>query len=163
MAIQKEQIYSKEQSLQKAKHFCAYQERCHQEVKDKLYGFGLHRKDVDELLSQLIEENYLNEERFAVQFAGGHFRMKQWGKVKIKQALKQKSVGDYCIRKALLAIAQEAYWNTLLKLTGRKALLLKKELPFVKKHKLYNYLLQKGYESDLIREAIEAIDKEPGD
>ena len=84
------QQLTKEQAHQKAKHYCAYQERCHSEVKEKLYGFGLRKSDVEDLLSKLIEEDYLNEERFAIQFAGGRFRMKQWGRIKIKYELKQK-------------------------------------------------------------------------
>ena len=89
---------TKQEALQKAKHYCAYQERCHSEVKEKLYGFGLWKNDVEDLLSTLIEEDYLNEERFAIQFAGGRFRMKQWGRVKIKYELKQKKVSDYLIK-----------------------------------------------------------------
>src|SRR5580704_3396141 len=95
---------SPEQALQKARHYCGYQERCHQEVKEKLYSFGLRERDVDQALATLVEENYLNEERFAIQFAGGHFRLKQWGRVRIRYTLKQKQVSDYCIKKALAAI-----------------------------------------------------------
>ncbi|TAH03079.1 MAG: RecX family transcriptional regulator, partial [Sphingobacteriales bacterium] len=83
---------TKEQALQKLRQYCAYQERCHQEVKDKLYSYGLHQQQVEESISQLIEEDYLNEERFAKQYAGGKFRMKQWGKVKITYELKLKKV-----------------------------------------------------------------------
>src|ERR1700744_6284152 len=90
-------ILTKEQALQKAQHYCAYQERCHSEVKEKLYSIGLRKNDVEELMATLVEENYLNEERFAVQFAGGRFRIKHWGKVKIKFELKKKQVSDYCI------------------------------------------------------------------
>lgn len=154
MTIQSGQSLTKEQAIPKLKQYCAYQERCHQEVKEKLYSYGLHKKDVEEIISGLIEENYLNEERFAVQYAGGKFRMKQWGKVKIKHALKQKQVSDYCIRKALLAIDDAAYWQCLQKQAATKSAQLKKENPFVKKHKLQQYLLQKGYEADLIREMI---------
>src|ERR1700709_2489168 len=92
---------TREQAMQKARHYCAYQERSHYEVKQKLYSFGLHKIEVEESLSGLIEEDYLNEERFAIQFAGGHFRMKQWGRVKIRYELKQKQVSEYCIKKAL--------------------------------------------------------------
>ena len=99
--------YSKEEALQKAKQYCAYQERSHSEVKEKLYSFGLYKKDVDELLSELISENYLNEERFAIMFAGGKFRIKQWGRIKIKYALKQKQVSEYCIKK---------HWQPLMKM-----------------------------------------------
>ena len=83
-----------EQAFQKGKHFCSYQERCHTEVKEKLYGFGLNKQAVEMLLSRLIEEDYLNEERYAQQFAGGKFRMKQWGRIKIKYELKQKKIND---------------------------------------------------------------------
>ena len=86
---------SREQALQKLKHYCAYQERCHQEVKEKLYSLEMHKQDVEIIISQLIEENYLNEERFAIQYAGSKFRIKHWGKVKIKHALKQKQVSEY--------------------------------------------------------------------
>ena len=101
------QQLTKEQAHQKAKHYCAYQERCHSEVKEKLYGFGLRKLDVEELMSKLIEEDYLNEERFAVQFAGGRFRLKQWGRVKIKYELKQKQVSEYLIKKAMKTIDEK--------------------------------------------------------
>ncbi|MBP6234345.1 MAG: RecX family transcriptional regulator, partial [Chitinophagaceae bacterium] len=92
---------TKEQALQKLKHYCAYQERCHSEVKEKLYQLGVWKKEHDEIIASLIEENYLNEERFAVAYAGGHFRIKQWGRIKIKYELKQKQVSEYSIKKAL--------------------------------------------------------------
>ena len=92
------QKFTPQQALPKAKHYCAYQERCHSEVKDKLYGFGLTTPEVNEIVSRLIEENYLNEERFAILFAGGHFRTKKWGRVKIAYALKQKQVSAYSIK-----------------------------------------------------------------
>ena len=78
-----------QQAGNKIKQYCSYQERCHTEVKEKLYAFGLDREEIDPIISQLIEENYLNEERFAIQYAGGRFRLKQWGRVKIRHALKQ--------------------------------------------------------------------------
>ena len=147
-----------DQALQKARQYCAYQERCHKEVKEKLYGFGLYKKDVDEILSLLIEENYLNEERFATQFAGGRFRMKLWGKVKIKYELKKKQVSDYCIRKALAAIDEDDYSKQLQKLFDQKLKTLKPEKNiFIKKRKLQDHLLQKGYEADLIRRLITEI------
>jgi regulatory protein len=93
--------FTPQAALQKAKHFCGYQERCHNEVKEKLYSFGLKKHDVEILLCQLIEEDYLNELRFAEQFAGGKFRMKQWGKIKIVYELKQKRISEYIIKKAI--------------------------------------------------------------
>jgi len=150
-----QQNFTPKQSFQKIKHFCAYQERCHSEVKQKLYGFGLNKNEVEQIISTLIEENYLNEERFAMQFAGGHFRTKNWGRIKIKYELKQKQVSDYCIKKALLQIEEEEYLKTLDKLAAAKLNLLKAEKNiFVKKKKLQNYLQQKGYEVDLIKDVI---------
>ena len=152
------QYFSKEEALQKAKHYCAYQERCHSEVKDKLYSFGMNKKEVDELLSNLIEENYLNEERFAIQYAGGKFRIKQWGRIKIKYALKQKQVSEYCIKKALAAINETDYKKTLQKLFDQKLKTLKIEKNiFIKKRKLQDHLIQKGFEADLIRKLIIAV------
>lgn len=152
------QYFTKEQALQKAKQYCAYQERCHSEVKEKLYTFGLYKKEVEELLSQLIEENYLNEERFAIQFAGGRFRIKHWGRVKIKYELKQKQVSEYCIKKALAAIDQTDYIKQLQKLFDQKLTTLKAEKNvFIKKRKLQDHLLQKGFETDLVRALINKI------
>lgn len=152
---------TKEQALQKAKHYCGYQERSHTEVKEKLYSFGLYKQQVEELLSQLIEENYLNEERFAIQFAGGRFRMKQWGRVKIKYELKQKRVSEYCIKKALKEIDEEDYLRTLQTLATKKWATIKGEgvNHYVKLSKTTDYLLQKGYEPDLIKQAIADIRK----
>lgn len=146
------------QALPKAKHYCAYQERCHSEVKDKLYGFGLNKKEVDEIISTLIEENYLNEERFAIAFAGGHFRTKKWGRVKIKYQLKQKQVSEYCIKKALRQIDEDDYLRTLQKLFDEKLKTLKSEKNiFIKKRKLQNHLMQRGFESDLVRALISGM------
>lgn len=150
---------SKEQALQKARHFCAYQERCHSEVKEKLYGFGLYKQQVEELLSQLIEDDYLNEERFARHFAGGKFRMKQWGRVKIKYELKQRQVSEYCIKKALKEIEESDYEASLEKLAVKKWDSIKGDgvNRFTKMSKTTDHLLQKGYEPDLIRAVINKL------
>lgn len=148
------QVFTPEQSLPKIKQYCAYQERCHMEVREKLYSFGLHKNEVAEIISTLITENYLNEERFAIHFAGGKFRMKQWGKIKIKQALKQKQVSEYCIRKALKEIDNNEYRQTFFKLAEQKLKTLKTEKNiFIKKRKLQDFLIQKGYEREMITEA----------
>lgn len=150
---------TKEQALQKLRHYCAYQERCHVEVKEKLYSFGLRKQMVEESLAQLIEEDYLNEERFAILYAGGKFRMKQWGRVKIKHALKQKQVSDYCIKKALKELDAADYEKTLHKLAKQKWSTIKGEGVnlFVKMGKTTDYLLQKGYESELVQQAVNQL------
>ena len=143
-----------EQAFQKIKQYCAYQERSHQATKEKLFSMGLYKKDVEILLSQLIEENYLNEQRYALQFVGGHFRIKKWGKIKIAAALKQQRVSSYNIQKALDEIDQTAYLSCLQRLASVKWHLLKKDATLNKKTKTTSYLLQKGYESNLIRMAL---------
>jgi regulatory protein len=141
---------TKEQALQKLKHYCGYQERCHYEVKQKLYDLGVWKKDHDEIIAALIEENYLNEERFAVLFAGGKFRMKQWGRKKILYALKEKQVSEYCIKKALKQIDEEEYQAVLDKLAAEKYAVLKSEQYLVRKKKTIDYLLQRGFEPALV-------------
>ena len=146
---------TKEQALQKLKHYCAYQERCHSEVKDKLYQLGVWKKDHDEIIAALIEENYLNEERFAVAFAGGKFRIKQWGRVRIKYELKQKQVSEYSIKKAMKQIDEEEYLSVLNKLAKEKYAALKNEQYLIRKKKTMDYLAAKGFEADLVRKALE--------
>ena len=142
-------------ALQKAKYYCAYQERCHSEVRDKLYSFKLHKNEVEQLLTQLIEEDDLNEERFAMLYAGGKFRIKHWGREKIKYALKQKQVSDYCIRKALAAIPTSDYNKTFFTVADKKLATFKSEKNiFIKKRKMKDFLQQRGFELKLISEYL---------
>lgn len=146
---------TKEQALQKLRHYCGYQERSHAEVKTKLYELGVRKAEHDEIISTLIEEDYLNEERFALAFAGGKFRMKQWGRVKIKYELKLKQVSEYSIKKALKQIDENAYKKTLKELYEEKWNSLKGEQNrYIKLTKTRDYLLQKGYEPELIMALI---------
>jgi regulatory protein len=151
--------YSVEQALQKLRHFCGYQERSHDEVKQKLYSLGLYKDEIESAISVLIEGNYLNEERYAIAFAGGKFRMKQWGKVKIEYELKSKKVSAYNIKLALKSIEEIDYLNTLQALTQKKweSIALEDEKLFVKKSKITTYLLQRGFEKQLVAEAIASI------
>ena len=148
---------TKEQALQKLKHYCAYQERCHSEVKEKLYQLGVWKKEHDEIIASLIEENYLNEERFAIAFAGGKWRVKHWGRIKIKYELKQKQVSEYSIKKALKQIEDEEYGKVLEKLAREKYAALKKEQFLVRKKKTADYLVSKGYEADLVNTILKII------
>jgi regulatory protein len=152
------QSFTPQQAVSKIKQYCAYQERCHSEVRDKLYSFGLNKSEVEEIISGLITENYLNEERFAIHYAGGKFRMKQWGKIKIKQSLQQKQVSDYCIKKALKEIDPKDYEKTFQKMVEQKIKSLKSEKNvFIRKRKLQDFLLQKGFENEMVREAANAL------
>jgi regulatory protein len=158
VAMYRKQL-TKEQAYQKLRHYCGYQERSHQEVKDKAYSFGLRKTEVEELTSRLIEEDYLNEERFANLFAGGKFRMKGWGRIKIKYELKQKRVSEYCIKKALKEIPEEDYLQTLRKLAKKKWDATKGAgiNRYVKMAKTRDYLIQKGFESGLIDNELKGL------
>ena len=143
-----------EQALQKLRHYCGYQERCHSEVKEKLYSLGVFKNEQDAIIATLIEEGYLNEERFAITFAGGKFRVKQWGRVKIKYELKQKQVSEYSIKKALQQIKESEYREVLKKLADEKYTALKNEQHLVRKKKTVDYLLQRGFEMELVRMVV---------
>ena len=143
-----------EQALQKLRHYCAYQERSHQEVRDKLFQLGCPSRQHDELLTTLIEEDYLNEERFAVAYAGGKWRVKRWGRVKIKYELQQRKVSAYCIRKAMAEIDEEDYIKTLDRLASDKYESLKKDQYIIRKKKTTDHLLARGFEPDLVRAAV---------
>lgn len=151
---------TKEEALQKLRHYCAYQERCHKEVKDKLYSFGLNKTDVEEAISVLIEENYLNEERYAIAFAGGYFRSKQWGRVKIGYELKSKGVSQYCINNAMKEIGEDDYIKTIRELIDKKRESISGESlnPYQRNQKIMNYLLQRGFESQLVQRELKAGD-----
>lgn len=148
---------TKDQALQKLKQYCAYQERSHYEVKQKLWDLGVRRAEHDEIASTLIEENYLNEERFAKAFSGGKFRMKDWGRKKIYYALKEKQVSEYNIKKGMKEIEDEDYQKKVQTLAEKKYELLKNEQYLVRKKKTMDYLLQKGFELDLITKVINEI------
>ena len=143
-------ILTTEQALQKLRHFCGYQERCHQDVKEKLFQLRARRSEHDKIIATLIEENYLNEEGFAIAFARGKFRMNEWGRVKIKTEMKKKKISDYCIGKAVKQIDENDYLQLLKKLAEKKYVSLKNEQYLVRKRKTMDYLLQKGFEGTLI-------------
>ncbi|ATL46310.1 RecX family transcriptional regulator [Chitinophaga caeni] len=155
-------IRMQEVILQKLKHYCAYQERCHKDVRDKCYELGVRGHEQDELLAQLVEENFLNEERFARAFAGGKFRLKRWGKNKIKAALKMRDISGYCINKAMEEIDMDDYMKTLNKEAAKKFASVKETKEYQKKYKTLQYLMQRGFEQDLARQAIEEIANQAG-
>lgn len=148
MSFQKQ--LTPEQALQKLKHYCAYQERCHSEVRDKLYQLGVWKKEHDHIISKLIEEDYLNEERFAIAWAGGKWRVKQWGRVRIRYELKQKELSEYCIKKAMQQIDEEEYLAVLEELAAKKYASLKSDQYLIRKKKTIDYLISRGFETSLI-------------
>lgn len=144
--------YSLLEAKQKIEAFCAYQERCDLEVRQKLQSWYLHSEDIDILISDLISHNFLNEERFAEAYVSGKFRIKQWGRIKIRQSLKQKKISDYSINKALSQINDEEYILTLQTLAENK--IVKAKNDWERKIKIKSYLASKGYENDLINDVL---------
>ena len=139
-------------------HYCKYQERCHSEIRNKLYELGFTSVSVEEQISLLIQADLLNEERFARAYARGKWRMKQWGKQKIVHQLRLKKISEYCIRKGLTEIDGVEYDTVLEELATKKATELRSEKNiFTKKGKMYRYLTQKGFENDLIQQVIAKI------
>jgi regulatory protein len=146
--------YSKEEALNKARKYCAFQERCHSEVRNKLLQWGQRGIALEEIMSQLINENFLNEERFAVAYAGGKFRIKGWGISKITNELKKRHVSEYCIRKALQQIHPAEYKKSLLKIIEKKNKVVKEANPFKRKYKLAQFAAAKGYEAEQVWEVL---------
>jgi regulatory protein len=151
----------KEQAILSIRHFCAYQERAQQEVRDKLYELGMTMPEVEEIIADLISENFLNEERFAISFAGGHFRIKGWGKLKINHALYQKKVSNFNIKMALQSIDQDDYHAKLLELANKKWISLKGERGLSRMAKTHAFLHQRGFEPALIQPILQKLYK-PG-
>jgi regulatory protein len=140
-------------------YYCKYQERCHNEVRNKLYELGFSTITVDDQISELIASDILNEERFAMAYTRGKWRMLHWGRNKIKQQLKLKNVSEYCIKKALLEIPDDEYMTMIDDLTKKKWNELRTERSKqTKKAKVYRYMLQKGYEQDLVLGSIAICD-----
>ncbi len=142
------------QALEKIKHWCAYQERSHYETRNKLYDYGLSSSNIEEALAVLVSENFLNEERFAETFARGKFRIKQWGKNKIKAELKFRKVSDYSINKALKQIDQNDYRKTIEKLIARKLRETKEKVTYKRNYKVLQYAIGRGFEQDIVSDIL---------
>ena len=149
-------ILDKKTALLKAESWCAYQERSQQEVRNKLYEWNLFPTEVEEVISDLITTNFLNEERFAKAYVSGKFNIKKWGKLKIKQGLKLKKVPDKLIQKALNGIEMDEYLGVLLATAEKKTVIIPEKNALKKKYKLINYLQSKGFENDLIFDVLKS-------
>jgi regulatory protein len=143
-----------EEAKAKIFRYCAYQERCHQEVRNKLYELGVRNPALDELITYLITEGFLNEERYAKAFAGGKFRMKNWGRIKIVQHLESKGLSKNCIRAGLKEIEEPDYQQSLLKLLTKRLQQASGESIFIRRNDAAKYAIQKGFEPDLVWEKV---------
>ncbi len=149
--------YTVEEATRALEHFCAYQERCHKEVEKKLTDLRMIPEAQDKIILHLLQHNFLNEERFSKAFARGKFKVKKWGKIKIVNELKFKNISPYNIKTALKEIDTKEYYSTLLKTAKKKLQLIKETNSYKKKNKLYTYLQSKGFESNLISEAVNEL------
>ncbi len=149
--------------LQKAASYCAYQERTQDEVKLRLKKWNVWGEEADEIIAELISMNYLSEERFAKTYAGGKFRIKNWGRMKIRQELNRRGLSDYSIESGMREIDDAAYINGLQELLAKKKILLEKSETdhFKLKQKLARFAMGKGYEGELIWKQIEILFDRP--
>ena len=140
--------------------FCAYQERCHKEVVSKLWTLGTDQNEIDEVICYLIAEDFLNEERFACSFARGKHRIKNWGKIRIVNELKFRNISARNITTALKEISVEEYYTTFEKLSERMWESFQERDVLKKRKKFCDYLLRKGWESNLVYEKAKELEKE---
>ncbi len=137
--------------------YCAYQERCHKDVSEKLKGMRMIPQAIDQIMAHLIQENYLNEERFAKSFARGKFNIKKWGRNRIVNELKQRQISTFNIKSALKEINEEDYHNTLNELALKRLAQIHESNPQKRKKKLADYLLYRGWESNLVYEKLKEL------
>ncbi|WP_299520757.1 regulatory protein RecX [Winogradskyella sp.] len=152
MNLQK--TYTVDEAQKVLKNYCAYQERCHKEVKAKLKDMKMIPEAIDKIIVALIEHNYLNEERFAKAFVNGKFRIKKWGRNRLIRELKYREVSKYAINIALKEIDEEEYYLVLDELIKKRIHQVKENNSFKKKKKVADYLSYRGWESNLIYEKL---------
>lgn len=156
MAKDSDLRYTVDKALDKLRKYCAYQDRCHKEVRNKLLELKIYGDELEEVISILIQDNYLNEERFSKSFVRGKYRYKKWGRIKIESALKSKNISAYCIRKGLEEIDDEEYFGHLKSLIEKKSKELKAGIsPPVRYRRLRNFILGKGYLVDEFKKAFD--------
>tara|TARA_B100001778_G_C18469637_1_gene575164 strand:- start:17 stop:478 length:462 start_codon:yes stop_codon:yes gene_type:complete len=143
-------IYDVNIAIDRLKNYCAVQDRCQWDVIRKMKEWRLTQNTQDHILELLISNQYINEERFAISFCQGKFRIKKWGKNKIKNELKKRDISKNCIIKGLDSIDEDQYQEILKKIIEQKTDKSKEKNPFIKKNKIAKYLIQKGFENNLI-------------
>lgn len=157
--MRNEKTYTFEEIKNKLEHYCAYQERCHEEVIQKLWSMRMDSANIDEIVVYLIENNYLNEERFACSFSRGKHRIKQWGKIRIVNELKFRKISQYNINTALKEITPEEYAMTFHKLAENHWEHMRESNLLKKRKKFCDFLLRKGFESNLIYEKAKELEQ----
>jgi len=146
--------YTVEEATKKLEHYCAYQERCHDEVIQKLKSYNMIPQAIDTIVVHLLDNNFLNEERFACSFARGKFRIKHWGKRRITNELKARNISKYNIDRALKEISTDEYYTTFHLIADKQWETITEVNIMKKKKKVMDYLLRKGYESNIVQEKL---------
>ncbi|MDG1315290.1 MAG: regulatory protein RecX, partial [Flavobacteriaceae bacterium] len=154
---QAKKTYTVEEALVKLQKYCAYQDRCHREVEQKLKQMHMIPEAIERVIVDLIQDNHLNEERFAKAYVRGKFSIKKWGKVRLTLELKQRQISQYVIKTALAEIDPEEYLQTFHKLAEKKALNMFESNPFKRKKKLADYLIYRGWESHMVYDKVNAL------
>ncbi len=149
--------YTLTEALKKLEGYCAYQERCHKEVLAKLRELNMIPEAIDIIVAQLIQTNFLNEERFAKSFARGKFNIKKWGRIRIIGELKHRGISKYNIEIALKEFDEQDYLRTFDDLSKKRLTTLKKENPQMMRKKLGDYLLYRGWESELVYDKVKEL------
>lgn len=155
----KSSLFTINDIMKKMENYCVYQERCHQEVENKLKEFNLIPEAKESILLHLLENNYLNEERFSKAFARGKFTIKKWGKQRIVRELRLKNISDYNIKSALKEIDDNDYINTFDELAEKRLKEIKERNIYKKRKKLADYLLYRGWESDMVYNKVTELIK----
>lgn len=143
----------------KLERFCAYQERCHFDVVQKMRGMAIDSHTIGEIVVYLIQNQFLNEERFARSFARGKHRIKNWGNVRIINELKARNISQTIIKMALTEIPTEEYFTTFESLSAKIWENITEKNELKKRKKFCDYLLRKGFESQLVYEKVKEIEK----
>lgn len=151
-------VFSIKEAIQKIEHYCAYQERCHEEVEQKLRSMKMDSEEIDQIIAHLINDNFLNEERFACSFARGKHRIKHWGKIRITNELKFRGINQTLINIALKEISPEEYFETFDTLSNRQWESIQETNSLKKRKKFCDYLLRRGFESNLVYEKVKELE-----
>jgi regulatory protein len=151
-------VFSIKVAIQKAEYFCAYQERCHEEVVTKLRSMKMDSDEIDQIMVHLIGENFINEERFACSFARGKHRIKHWGKIRISNELKFRNISQTLINTALKEISPEEYLETFHALAERNWESIRERSLLQKRKKFCDYMLRRGFESNLVYEKVKEFE-----
>jgi regulatory protein len=152
------EVYSVKEAINKIENFCAYQERCHEEVVQKLRSMKMDSEEIDSIMVHLIGDNFLNEERFACSFARGKHRIKHWGKIRIVNELKSKKITQTLINIALKEISPEEYATTFHTLAEKNWESIRETNLMKKRKKFCDYMLRRGFESNLIFEKVKELE-----